>query len=77
MSCGTRLILRLLIVTERGVNRHGTLVSVTSCDSTIRGNFGSTELLYCITWHYMDSDIRVLTFRDAVSQSTYMHVGDV
>ena len=23
--------------------RHGTLVSVTSCDSTIRGHFGSTE----------------------------------
>ena len=43
VSCGTRLIPRLLIVTERGVNRHGTLVSVTYCDSTIRGNFGITE----------------------------------
>ena len=34
---------RLLIVPERGIDRHGTIVSATSCDSTIRGNFGSTE----------------------------------
>ena len=43
VHCDTRFIPRLLIITERGIDGRGTLVSMTSCDSTIRGHFGSTE----------------------------------